>query len=159
MGSADVSETLPATGTFIAPILFRPDTGAAFVHLTADDAGRGRKLPSLTDIFPIPLSQSAPLLGEMDGTGGRVLAVGWSASSEREPIDSKASAWIGARRTGETRSVVVRLLSSQQQGARRASIYEMEIPPLASGAWTLTLALAGRSDGESIRESWDLSIK
>ncbi len=146
MCQAEVAEAAPAQGAFVAPILFRSETGAAFVHMTADDRERGPKLPSLSDVFPMALSQAAPLLGEMDGDGGKVMAVAWDDAAPNGSADPRASAWISAGATGERRPVAVRLLSSKQQASRWISIFEMGDSRLGFGILEAD-AGAGRRDG------------
>jgi hypothetical protein len=157
--SADIAEARPAAGTLVAPILFRSGTEAAFVRLAGAEPGNGRTMPSLADIFSISLSRSVPLLSEMDGNGARVTAAVRFENSRGEPADARTSAWVNSDSIGEKKPVVARLASVQQRETGRLAIYEMEIPPLASGAWTLTLDLTGRSGGESVRQSWDIRVK
>jgi hypothetical protein len=159
VGACSIEVTAPpAEGPIMFPPFLLQRGGGQYLDLTSKGAVDGPAGFSISQIFPYPAKEYAPLVGPLDQGAGELWAMlrcVWRGARSGE-IELACS--VKAEGGGEEIPVPAEILSAFSRDDGDLYLLHFELPEITSGRWVLEIRAEGE-DGPVARTSVPLSIR
>lgn len=163
VGACSIEILKKAAGvlTLYPPLLLTTGREIQYLHISGQAKDQGGTDISLSQIYPYPAKEFAPLAGELKQGTPSLYAVLRAAEGPIQNPDLQISAWLAAEGRDEKILMEFGLLSAQKQEGAQILFLEFKVPGLRPGRYSLHLLAedpAAKSSSET-KSELNITIK